>query len=44
MALPRFDLRKQLVLEESNAIGTAGLRAELLPQAQRIQARALPLQ
>jgi hypothetical protein len=44
MALPRFDSRKQLVLEEANAIGTTGLRAELLPQPQRIQARALLLQ
>src|SRR4029077_4445648 len=34
MALPRFDLRKQLVLDEANAIGTTSLRAELLPQAQ----------
>jgi hypothetical protein len=42
--LPRFDLRKQLVLEESNAIGTTGLRAELLPQAQRTQVRELLLQ
>jgi hypothetical protein len=44
MALPRFDLRKQLLLDESNAIGTTGLRAGLLPQAQRIQARELLLQ
>ena len=44
MALPRFDLRKQLVTDEANAIGTTGLRAGLLPQAQRIQARALLLQ
>jgi hypothetical protein len=44
MALPRFDLRKQLVLDEANAIGTTGLRVELLPQAQRIQARELLLQ
>jgi hypothetical protein len=43
-ALPRFDLRKQLLLDESNAIGTTGLRAGLLPQAQRIQARQLLLQ
>src|SRR6266436_7035228 len=41
MALPRFDLRKQLVLDEANAIGTTSLRAELLPQPQRMQARAL---
>src|SRR6266481_3944259 len=44
MALPRFDLRKQLVLDEAHAIATTGLRTGLLPQAQRIQARALLLQ
>jgi hypothetical protein len=44
MALPRFDLRKQLVLDEANAIGTASLRAELLPQAQRVRARTLLLE
>lgn len=31
MAQSRFDARKQLVLQESNAIGTAILRAQLLP-------------
>jgi hypothetical protein len=31
MALSRFDARKQLVLAEANAIGTAFLRAQLLP-------------
>jgi hypothetical protein len=31
MAATRFDARKQLVLEEANAIGTTYLRAELLP-------------
>jgi len=44
MALPRFDLRKQLVLDEANAIATTGLRSGFLPQAQRIQARELLLQ
>src|SRR5258708_2273581 len=44
MARPRFDLRKQLVLDEANAIATTGLRAGLLPQAQRIQTRELLLQ
>ena len=44
MALPRFDLRKHLVLDEANAIATTGLRSGLLPQAQRIQARELLLQ
>ncbi|UJS19641.1 MAG: hypothetical protein L3J18_12100 [Candidatus Brocadia sp.] len=32
MALTRFDLRKQLVLEEANAIGTTYLRTQLLPE------------
>jgi hypothetical protein len=32
MAVSRFDARKQLVLDEANAIGTTYLRAELLPQ------------
>jgi hypothetical protein len=31
MAIERFDTRKQLVLEESNHIGTAYLRSKLLP-------------
>jgi hypothetical protein len=30
-----YDLRKQLLLKESNAIGTAFLRADFLPQPQR---------
>ncbi|MCF6159596.1 MAG: hypothetical protein E3K32_13735 [wastewater metagenome] len=32
MLLSRFDLRKQLVIEEADAIGTAYLRAQLLPE------------
>lgn len=32
MAVSRFDARKQLVLDEANAIGTTYLHAELLPQ------------
>lgn len=32
LAANRFDVRKQLLLEEVNAIGTAYLRAELLPK------------
>lgn len=32
MSLSRFDLRKQLVIEEANAIGTTYLRAQLLPE------------
>lgn len=31
MAVSRFDARKQLVLDEANAIGTSRLRAGLLP-------------
>lgn len=31
MALSRFDNRKQMVIKESNAIGTAVLRYQLLP-------------
>jgi hypothetical protein len=44
MALPRFDLRKHLVVAEANAIGPASLRARLLPEPQRSQVRALLLQ
>jgi hypothetical protein len=35
MAATRFDARKELVRDEANAIGTAWLRAELLPEPQR---------
>jgi hypothetical protein len=35
MALTRFDTRKQLVLDEANAIGTTYLRAQLLPNPAR---------
>jgi hypothetical protein len=31
MALSRFEYRKQMVVQESNAIGTAALRSQLLP-------------
>ncbi len=31
MALSRFEYRKQMVVQESNAIGTASLRAQFLP-------------
>lgn len=31
MALSRFEYRKQMVVQESNAIGTAALRSEFLP-------------
>jgi hypothetical protein len=41
MAASRYDTRKQLVLQEANAIGTAYLRAELLPEPQRGEIRNL---
>lgn len=41
MTASRFDARKQLVLEEANAIGTTYLRAGLLPQAQGLEIRRL---
>jgi len=37
----RFDARKQLVLEEANAIGTTYRRAGLLPQTQGLEVRRL---
>lgn len=41
MAAQRYDARKQLVLQESNAIGTTYLRARLLPEPERAEARRL---
>jgi hypothetical protein len=35
MSMSRYDTRKQLVLEEANAIGTTFLRAQLLPEVPR---------
>ena len=35
MAMSRFEIRKQQVLEESNAIGTTYLRAQLMPEPPR---------
>ena len=35
MAASRFEARRQVVLEEANAIGTTYLRARLLPEPQR---------
>ena len=35
MSMTRFETRKQLVLDESNAIGTTFLRAQLLPEPPR---------
>jgi hypothetical protein len=40
MAGERFERRKTLVIEEANAIGTAWLRTDLVPEPQRSQARA----
>jgi hypothetical protein len=41
MTASRFDARKQLLLDEVNAIGTAYLRAGLLPQPYQSQMRTL---
>ena len=35
MAMSRFEVRKQQILDESNAIGTTYLRAQLMPEPQR---------
>ena len=41
MAVARYDTRKQLVLDEANTIGTAYLRARLLPEPQRTEVAGL---
>jgi len=41
MGVQRFELRRELVLKEANAAGTAWLRAGLLPEAQRAPAKEL---
>jgi hypothetical protein len=41
MAASRFEARRQVVLEEANAIGTTYLRARLLPEPQRAEAAKL---
>lgn len=41
MTLSRFDARLKGVLDEANAIGTAGLRAQMLPEPHAEQVRAL---
>ena len=41
MALSRFDNRKQMVVKESNAIETAVLRSQLLPENQRAKMNGL---
>ena len=37
----RFDTRRHLVVEESNAVGTAYLRADILPEPERTEIRSL---
>lgn len=41
MTASRFDVRRQLVLQEANAIGTTYLRAGLLPKTQGLEIRRL---
>lgn len=41
MAADRFDARRGMVLAEANAIGTAYLQADYMPEAQTTQMRAL---
>lgn len=41
LSASRFEARRQVVLEESNAIGTAYLRARLLPQPQQTEVARL---
>lgn len=41
MTAARFDARRALVLEESNAVGTTYLRAGLLPEPRRLEVRRL---
>src|SRR3984885_16163665 len=35
LALPRYDLRRELIVDEANAIGTTDLRAQMLPEPAR---------
>jgi len=41
MAIGRHETRRQLVIEEANSIGTTWLRADLLPEIQRGEAKTL---
>lgn len=41
MALSRLEIRKQMVVKESNAIGTAALRANFLPNSYSVEVRNL---
>ena len=43
MAQGRFETRKEIVVDEANAIGTAWLRADLVPEPTRGEIRALLL-
>jgi hypothetical protein len=38
-AVSRFDVRRELIVQETNAIGTAWLRVDLLPEAAQAQIR-----
>ena len=40
-AMSRFDSRRQLIVNEANAIGTAYLRIDLLPAAEQPEIRTL---
>jgi len=41
MALSRYEYRKQMVVKESNAIGTAALRAQFLPSSNDVEVNEL---
>lgn len=41
LAASRFDLRRQVILDEANAIGTSYLRSDFLPEPQRSETRRL---
>ena len=41
MALPRYDQRRQLVVDEASAIGTASLRTQVLPEPARTETQQL---
>ena len=41
LALPHYDQRKQLIVDEANAIGTTSLRAQMLPEPARSKIQGL---
>lgn len=41
LAAQRFEMRRQVILDEANAIGTSYLRAAMLPEPQRTETRRL---